>query len=416
MRRFPRALAVLLAILMVASPAASAVPTYPKVIDDHIGDVNERLKKANSTYGEREEFQRATASLSRASLSLLNNASVVSHSSLTKAVGGLETGRARAQAGGSGGGSQQVVDHGRQLASQAESQLRQVRSSLESMEKTGLEPVAFSGGLTAAYAANRALDLLRQYEQAINQWERGTENERLEAAIVSTGAGARLNSQMAADILEETTQARANSTASNLVSAEELDELVQDRVGWVQANAAPAAKQSRERVTSMNENNESLMTLSAFTLYFQDVAFNGLRQQMQRGQDVEPFRIARDLYERGKRSVQAWVNLLDIPGGFPLGAMESANLTLVLNQNATGKVRNESGAFAVGLAHLGIEHTGLLQQAYGDKEHDPGTELQAASLSSGEAESGLLPVPGPGVVAALLALAFVALRRRRGKR
>lgn len=385
----------------------------PKVLDEHIGEVNDDLQSANSTYGNRSEFERSTASLSRSSLSLINNAWVVAHDELIKAAGGLETGKARAQAGGSGS-QQQVADHGRELASQARSDLRQVRASLESMERTGLEPVAFSGGLTAAYVANRAMDLLRQYEAAIDQWEKGQRSDDAEAAIVSSAAGAQIAASIATDVLAETTQARANASTSQLLTAEELDELVEDRAGWTEANHAAIAKRSHDRVMAMAEEDERLMTLSAYTIYFQDVAFNGIQQQQQRGEDIDAFEEARDLYERDKPHVEAWVDELDVPGDIPLGAMASANFTLVLNQNATGDNRQRSGAYALGLVHLGAEQAGLLQQAYGAQAHSPGTELAEVEIAS-EEDGGFAPVPAAGAVLAVALLGFVAaIRRDRG--
>lgn len=414
MRRSSRALALLLTVLMVASPAASAAGSLPGIIDDRIGDTNDAIQTANSTYGERDEFRRATASLSRSSLALINNATVVSFDSLIKANGGLETGKARAQASGSGS-DQKVVDHGRQLASQARSQLQEVRNNLKSMERTGLEPIAFAGGLTSAYAANRAMDLLRQHQTALDQWEKGNKNEQVEAGIVSGAAGATVAAGLAADVLKETTKARADASTSQLLSAEELDKLVEDRVGWTKANAAPAAKKSREKVLQMSEQDERLMTLSAYTLYFQDVAFNGIRQQAQRGEDVDAFEEARNLYERDKPHIEDWSDTLGIPMDLPIGAMDSANLTLVLNQNATGKAREQAGAFALGLAHLGAEQAGLLQQAYGSQDHEPGTELKEASLSADD-EGGFSAVPAPGVLAVVAALALAAFRVRRDRR
>jgi hypothetical protein len=413
MRRFPRAIAVLLAAVLVVSPTVSAKPMLPKVLDEHVGDVDEGLDRANSTYENRTEFQRAQASLSRSSLALLNSAWIVSHDELIKAKGGLETGKARAQASGSGS-EQRVVDHGRQLASEARSQLNQVRDSLKSMERTGLEPVAFSGGLTAAYVANRALDLLEQHQKALEQWEKGNRNDKIEAAVVSGGAGAKIAASVAADVLAKTTEARANASASQLLSADELDKLVEDRVGWTEANSAPAAQRSQDRVTSMAGEDERLMALSAYTIYFQDVAFNGVQQQQQRGKDIDAFREARNLYDRDMPQVKAWVQQLEVPGDVALGAMESANFTLVLNQNATGKARDQAGAYALGLAHLGAEQAGLLQQAYGAKEHSPGTELAEVQIAS--EEEGIASIPAPSALVAVLAAALVALRSRRDRR
>jgi hypothetical protein len=413
MRRFSRASAVLLTAVLVISPIASAQPMLPRVLDEHVGEVDEDLQEANSTYGNRSEFQRATASLSRASLSLLNDAWIVSHDELVKANGGLETGLARAQASGSGS-DQQIVDHGRQLASEARSELQRIRGSLDSMERTGLEPVAFSGGLTAAYTANRAMDLLREHDRGLQQWEKGNQNEQVKIAIVSGGAGAKLATSIASDVLERTTEARANASTSDLLTGDELDELVKDRVGWSEANAAPAAQPSRERVTSLADEDERLMALSAYTIYFQDVAFNGANMQQQRGKDIDAFQEAHDLVERDKPAVEAWVQQLDVPGDVALGAVASADFTLKLNQNATGQARNQSGAYALGMAHLGIEQAGQLVEAYSDLEHEPGTELVSPDASS--QDEGLLSVPAPGALVAAVAAAFAAIRSRRAQR
>jgi len=386
---------------------ASAEPILPKVVDDHIGEVHEDLERANSTYGEREEFRRAGASLVQASSALTNASWVIAHDEIVKAKGGLETGKAKAQANGSGSDSR-VVDHGRQLASQARSEVRQVRDNLGSMERTGLEPVAFSGGLTAAYVANRAMDLLRQYQIALDQWEQGNRNDRLKVTIVSSAAGATVAASMASQVLSETVERRANATADQLLSTEDIDALLEDRVAWAEEHSGAAAQKSRERMMTMVEEDERLMALSAFTLYYQDVAFNGLRIQQQRGNEsVDAYEEARDLYKEQMPSVEAWIEELDVPGDIPIGAMESTRFTLVLNHNASGSVRDEAGAYAVGLAHLGIEQTGLLQQAYGAQEHDPGTDLAEVELAS--EEQGLSAVPAPGALLALAALAFAVL-------
>lgn len=409
MRGPHRALPLVLAAILLLSPIASAAPIFSRVLDEHLGDVNRRLQTANDTYGERSEFQRARTSLSRAGIGLLNNASPVAQDNLVKAVGGLETGRARAQAGGD---SQRVVDHGRQQASQARSQLSQIRNSLDSLEDTPLKPVGLSGGLTVAYSAHRALDLLDQHRTAVNQWERGDSNDRLEAAIVSTGAGALLSAQVARDTLGRVTQAHANASPTPVVPPEDLAAIADDRVQWSEANAAALAKKSRDRVLAMDESDEELMTLSAFTIYFQDVAFNGIRQKSQRGEDVQPFETGWELHNRSKPRIEAWAELLDIPADLPRGAIGSTNMTLLLNQNKTGEGRVRAGAFAVGMAHLGIETTGILQEAYANESHEPGTDLAPASLSSGSEDDRF--VPAPGLLAALAAAACaLALGRRR---
>lgn len=409
MRRFPRALAPLLGALLIVSPIASAQPIFPVVVDEHIGQVDRDLDSANSTYGERSEFQRAQASLARSSLALLNDAWVVSHDELIKASGGLETGKARAQASGSGS-QQETIDHGRQLASQAQSEVTQVRNNLESMERPGLEPVAFVGGLTAAYAANRAMDLLKDHKAAIDQWENGQQNEQAEATIVSTGAGANMAASMAADVLSETAEARANASATQLLSEEEIDELTQDRVGWAKANEAAVAQRSHDRLAAMDEAGERLMALSAFTIYFQDVAFNGVRQEQQRGGDIDAFQEAQDLHDRDHPQVEAWIEELDVPGGIALGAMASAGFSLDINQNKTGEPRQSAGAYALGMAHLGAEQAGLIQQAYGAQDHEPGTELATVELAS--EDEGFALVPSVGAVLGLLLLGLVAVVRR----
>lgn len=418
MQRFARLAAVLLVVTLLVSPLASAKdPIFSKVIDDHIGDVNDRINDANSTYGEREEFQRSRASLARASLSLVNNASIVAEDSLIKSAGGVETGKARAQAGGQETG-QKVVNHGRSLASQAQSQLDRVRNNLQGMEKTGLEPVAFSGGLTVAHSANRAVDLLEQYERALNQWQKEGQNQDLEAAIVSSAAGAQIMASVASDTLERVAQARTASTPASLLSYEDLQTLTQDRVDWTNKHAGAIGKQTRERVTQMHNNDEQLMTLAAYTSHFQNIAFNGLRQEIERGNtDEDPHETAWELYNRSQPRVEDWIQTVRVPGDLPLGALQSAHLTLEINKNSTGENRQTSGAFAVGLIHLGVEHTGLLQEAYGGEAFEPGTELSTASLDDG-ATDGWLPVPTPAalavgglVVAAVAGLAALGRRR-----
>lgn len=410
MRRSFQFSVVLVAALMVVSPVASAVPPMlPGVIDDHLGDVDQRLNKANSTYGERSEFERSRASLARASLALLNNATVVSMDSLVKANGGLETGRARAQ----GGSGEDVVDHGRTLANEARSTLNQVRDSLESMEKTGLEPVAFSGGLISAYMSNRGLDMLQQYERALNQWENGNEQRRLATTIVSAAAGAKIFASLSSDMMREVAEARANSTATQLMSVEDLDSLIEDRVAWSNANSNPATKRSLERVNQMNDNEERLMTVSGFLLHFQNVVFNGVRQEAQRNDTLDPFQEAETIYDRESPKVDAWLDEYELWGGLAHGSMASANMTLVLNQNQTGDNRERSGAFALGLAHLGAETAAYYQQGYGNLSHEPGTPLKSVSASADGEES---LVPGLGVLAALATIALAAIAVRRGRR
>jgi hypothetical protein len=410
MRQPSRALPLLLTALLVLAPIASAEPMLPLVVDERIGEVDEGLQSANSTYGNRSEFQRSAASLQRASISLVNDAWIVALDEVIKSSGGLETGKARAQASGADA-DEEVVDHGRQLASEARSEVTKVRDNLDSMDRTPLEPVALSGALTAGFAANKAMDLLREYDAALNQWEQGERGQQVEAAIVSNAAGARIAALTASDVLSRTAEARANATATDPLSAEELDELVEDRVTWTEANHVPLARKSHDRVISMDEQGEDLMALSAFTIYFQDAAFNGAKQQKQQGEDIDPFHEARDLHDRDGPTVREWVDELGVAPDIPVGAMASADFSLELNQNATGDVRFEAGAYSLGLAHLGVEHTGLLMQAYTSQSHDPGTEL--ASVGEGEDESGFASIPAAGAVLAIALMAVAAAGRDR---
>lgn len=406
-----RALGLLIAGLLVLSSSASAAPVFSKTVDDHLGQVDDRLQDANETYGNRTEFQQARGSLQRASLSLVANASVIAQDSLMKAVAGLETGVTRAEQGES---SQNLVDRGRELATGARSEVQEVRSDLDTMESSGLEPAAFAGGLAAAHAANRAMDGLATYEKALNEWERGKERPEVARAIIFHAASAELSARIASDTLERVAQERANVSSTNVLSSDELGAIADDRAAWVEGNASAIAKRSQDRVLQLHDQDEGLMTLSAFAIHYQNVAYNGLRKSMQQGGDVDTFQIARDLYNSSEPRIKAWTELLDISGDLMIGATQSAKVTVVTHERGSSGQRDNAGAFAVGLGHLGIEYTAFLQEAYGDEPHTPGNHLVSAHLAS--ASSDERSTPSPGALLAVTFLAFAALRARRETR
>lgn len=410
MHPFSRGLAVALVGLLLAAPAASAVPGFPTLVDEKIGEVQQRLDSANQTYGERDEFKRAKADLSRAGLSLLHNASAISVRDLTKTVAALETGKARAQAGvGPDGTHAKVHERAHELHRQAEATIEQVRSNLESREKTGFGPLEMDGSLTVAHLVVRAMQTADQFQHPEKAWHSPDRNADIEAALVSSGAGALFLAELAQETLRKTTQASANRTAEHRISYEEIQKLAEDRVAWANSHTAPAAKQSHDLVKRVDEQGSRTLTLAAFIMYVKDLTFNSINVDIQRGQlEMDPVQKARDLYEENAPRVGAWSQLLGAPLELPHGAMEGANLTLLLNGDRTGDQRNRSGAFALSDVHFAIEHTALLQEAFGNHEHQPGTSLEAASIGPAETqeEGGLLETPG--LLFATVALAFVA--------
>lgn len=406
MRSSPRALLAVLVVLAVSAPVASAAP-LPVVLDDHVGDVDQRLQKANSTYGDRKEFQEAGATLGRAAVSFANGAFVVCQETLARAAGGLETGRARAQAGDTA--NEDVIDHGRSQATRAQSELRKVRGNLQSMERTGLEPVAFAGGLTAAYSAHLALSELRQYRQALEVWENGNKEDSVAATIVSAGAGANLAASVASDILERVTEARANATSTELLSEEELENLVDNRTQWVSSTRTASARGTSQSVVGMAENDEDLMALSGFTHFLRESVQDGLRRNAESQGQVDTVATAREVLEN-ETTARAWIDHLGVHDDLALGALQSANFSLALTQNSTGQGRIASGAYAAGLAHLGVEQTGLLVEAFGGEEHQPTTALPPAP---GSDDDGIADVPSLSLPFVALLVGLVAMVSRR---
>lgn len=372
-----RAVALLLVGLLLAPAVAGASATMlPTTLDDRIGDVSERLEVANATYGERSEFRSARVELSRAGLALLSNATLVTEDNVIKAVGALETGRARAMARTSTDPSQRIVDHAQELATTAENLVAKLRFDLRSMERTGLEPVAFDAGLAVAHGTLRAIDLLQQYQLFRQQAGQGEMTPEIEAGLVSSAAGALALARVSSDLLVKVAQARAVAHPEPFLPYAELESLTHQRVEWASARASPSAQQSKTRLLAMDQQGDDLLTLAAYLLWFQDVSFNGLLTELQRGQpSVDPTAEAWRLVNETAPKADTWLDQLGADGDLPRGALESAVFTLRLSASSTGRIKNESGAFAVAFAHLGAEHVGLLQEAYGGIAHEPGTAL-----------------------------------------
>jgi len=413
MTRARKALASAIAVLLLLAPMASAKPLLGTVVDDKIGEVDERLDRANSTYGERKEFQQAKAELGRASISLLNNATLLGADKLQLAVGAIETGKAREKATGS---EKRIIDFADGLAQKARDKTKDVRDRLSSMERTGLEPVAFSGGLNVATLLVSADNAHSQYEIGRERWHNGQRNEGTEQILMTGAASALLAAEMADQLLVKVTEARANATATQLLSYEDLRDLAGDRVNWTQASTAAVARESRDRVLQADQKDSRIMALGAYTTFFEDLTFNGMNTQLQRDRaEVVPVQRTDELLNETWPAVDAWTELLDVPGDVPYGALNGAEL-----YNERAKTTNQSKRYNVtaslGLSqvHLAIEHAALLQEAYGHKNHTPGKTLKPASIgpASEDGDSSLVPFPGTATIVGLIALAGVALRGR----
>ncbi len=412
--------AVLLSVLLIAPSGLAADPgpgPLAKTLDDHIGQIREDLDQANATYGEREEFRLSRAELSRSGLALLNNATLLTEDGLIKASAALATGQARAEAQGSSDPAQQVVDEAQAKIDQADAMLRQTRSDLASMEQTGLEPVALDGGLAVAHALVRVMDMRHQHQIAMQKWNEGDHSEPVVRSVMTGAEGALRMAQIAQDTLANLAQAREDAPPTPVLSYESLRSITQDRVDWTQGKGSPLVQRSHARVQAIHSNGEQLMTLAAYMTLFQDLAFNGLQTEYQRDKtETDPYQIATDLLDETQPAVDAWIDDLGIPGDFPAGAMASGELALTLSGNASGDNKANSGAYAASLIHLGAEHVGILQQAYGGPDHEPGSELampgQTSATSTNEAGSDAPPLWLIGILLAVVLVAVVRFWRQ----
>lgn len=407
--------AVLLSVLMIVPTGLAADPgagPLARTLDDHIGQVRDGLDQANETYGPREEFRLARAELSRSGLSLLNNATLLAEDGLIKASAAMATGQSRAQAQGSADPSGQVVEDAEAKIAQADAIMDQVRGDLSSMEQTGLEPVALDGGLAVAHTLIRAMDMRHQYQIGMRSWDEGDHTEEVVRAVMTGAAGALRMAQVAEDTLGNVAEARQEAPPTPVLSYESLGTITEERFRWSQGQGSPVVEHSQARVGAIHSNGERLMTLAAYMTLFQDLAFNGLQADHQRDSSTtDPYRIARDLLEDTADPVDAWVDELDIPGDLPTGAIASGRLTLTLSENITGDDRANSGAYAASLVHLGAEHVGILQQAYGGPDHEPGTQLATPGQTEGTSEAGgdglpIWLVAGLGAVILLAVVRF----------
>ncbi len=402
--------ALLLSFLLIAPTgvaAGQAPGPLATTLDDHIGLTRDGIEQANETYGPREEFRLARAELGRAGLSLVNNATILAEDGLIKATGALETGKARAEAQGSTDTSQQLVEAAEAKIGQADDILRQVRSDLSSMEQIGLD-----GGLAVAHTLVRVMDMRHQYQIAIRSWEQGDHGEQVVRSVMTGASGALRMAHVAQDTLANVAEARQETSATSVLDARSLEAIADDRAAWADGQASPLVQRSYDRFKTIHSNGEHLLALAAYTVLFQDLAFNGLQTEHRRDNSAtDPFQIASALFEETADPVDAWVEELGIPGDLPTGAIASGRLTLTLTENITGDDRANSGAYAASLVHLGAEHVGILQQAYGGPEHEPGTELATPGQTEATSEAGgdgppIWLVAGLGAVILLAVVRF----------
>lgn len=411
--------ALLLALVLLSPTALAAKPQGPgpltKTLDDHLGEIRGEIDQANETYGPREEFDLARVELARSGFALLNNATLLTEDGIIKASGALATGQARAQAQGGTDPGQQVMDQAADTVSRADALLTRIRGDLSSMEDTGLEPVALDGGLAVAHLLIRAMDMRHQYTLAERQWDQGDHSEPVVRSAMTGAAGALRMTQVAEDTLSAVAQARGDAQVQKIVTYETLEGITQQRVDWAKAHSSPTVERSNARVQTIHGNGEQLLSLAAYGVLFQDMAFKGLQTEYQRDKSsTDTVEIAWQLINETEAPTEAWLSKLAIHGGLPSGAVESARFVLTMGDNATGDARAQNGAYAASLVHLGAEHVGVLQQAFGGPVHEPGTQLAMPGDTGQQDGSGddLAPYWIGGLLLAVVVAATVRFWRR----
>lgn len=409
-------LLALFAVLLVLAPSAqAATPQGITAIDERIGQVHDALAAANQTHGEREEFEAAQVELGRSGVALTNGASIVAQSNLLRAYAALETGRtkAQAQAHGAEDPDQAVVDRAHALAQRADGNVSSLRSDLAQAPQAGLEPVALDGLLAVGHHVLQVIDLLDQHRLHQRTWDQGEEREEVSRGLISTAASAALATDIATDLQRLTAQARAQASVSDVVPPETLEQASQQRVDWVKGHGSMPNQEGRDRFLSLHESGEHLLALAAFTLWYQDVAFNRISTEAQRGGDVEPLEVGQQALAEARGPVEAWHEELGTASGTAQGALASAQFTLDRAEGVSDRHANQSGAYATSLAHRAVEHTGILVEVFTGELHPPGQPLPSPGASSSQERERSAPVPALIGIGAVLLAAVAAGRGRR---
>lgn len=410
-----RLLALFAVLLVLAPPAQAATPQGITAIDERIGQVHDALAAANDTHGQRDEFQAAQVELGRSGVALTNGASIIAQSSLLRAYSALETGRTKAQAHGSEDPDQALVDRAHRLAQRADANVSGLRSDLAQAPQAGLDPVALDGLLAVGHHVLQVMDLLEQHRIHQRTWDQGEEHEEVSRGLISTAASAALAADLATDLQRLTAQARAQAEVGQVVPPETLEEASQHRVDWVDGQGSLPNQEGRDRFLRLHENGEHLLALAAFTLWYQDVAFNRISTEAQRGGDVEPLEAGQQALAEARGPVEAWHEELGTASGTAQGALASAQFTLDRAAGVSDRHANQSGAYAASLAHRAVEHTGILVEAFTREVHVPGEPLPSPGAESSEDKERSAPSPALlGIGVALLAASIGGRARRPG--
>ncbi len=409
-----RALAAvaIVALLLVPSVAGAATPgALGTTIDDHLGRVNDDLSNANATYGDRSEFQKARFEIRQAAGLLLANATLLAEEHLIRAQGAVATGRLRAQAQGTADPSQQVIDRSKEIVSQADQLIVQVRGDLRSMERAGLEPVAFDGGLAVAHTLIRAMELSQNHRIALQSWEEGDHSPATEAQVVSGAVGALRMASVAQDLLTKVSEARDEAALEPFVPLERLQRLTDQRVNWTEARAGPALQDSLARVRAFDTSGDQLLTLAACMIFVQNLSSNGLLSEYQQGK-TDALATAINLHNQTAPRVEGWLDRYDLPGGLALGALASAEVAIASSTNVSQDRAARNGATAAGFIHLAEEHGGLVQQGLGNIFYEPGGPIAASDTQAGSGADVPLWLAGVAVVLALILGTALFVRRK----
>ncbi len=407
------ALVAVLLLLVPATAAQTATPRGIQVIDERIGQVNEALASANETYGEREAFQAAQVELGRSGLALTKGATVVARSNLLNAYAALETGRTQAQAQGSEDPDQALVDRAQALAHRADANVSSLRSDLAHAPQAGLEPVALDGLLGVGHLVIQAMDLLDQHRTHQRTWDQGHHTAEVSRGLIGTAASAAMAADLAADLRAGTAQARAEAPVGQIVAPGTLAQVSQARVDWAKEQGPVPNQDGRDRFIGFHGNDEHLLALAAFTLWYQDVAFNRIDTQAQRGGDIEPLQVAQERFEAASGPIAAWHDELGTASHTGPGAMASAGFTLERTPQDGGRQANRSAAYAASLVARGVEHTAVLTEAFTGEAHVPGQPLPMPGASAEADEANQAPLPVLLGVGALIGTAALAGSRRR---
>lgn len=396
------AIALVGLLLVPQGLAASGPGPLGTAVDDTIGEVRDDLESANATYGDRQEFRQARFELAQAASALIFNATLVAEEHLVKASGAVATGRLRAQADGSSNPSQQVVESAQQIAAQADGAITRVVSGLRSMERGGLEAVAFDGGLTVAHTVIRAMELRNSHRVGMQQWNDGDRSPEREAQIVTSAIGALRQARIASQVMSDVAELREDAPIEPFVSSEELQRLVDARYNWTLANRSPAVSEASARVDAFYERGHKLLTLGAYLVMFQAQARTGLQLEYEQGK-TDAVATAANLYNLSHERINGWIAFLNVSGDIPRGALASGQLVLGIGTNTTREGAARSGAAAAGIFHLAEEHVGLLQEGLANIRHNPGTGLAEPRVYDAES-AGISPPLWLGIVAVVALL------------